>query len=555
MKFMTCRPAASRCCQLALLLLVASLAAVGCAGPPTATDVSLRLNDNPAAPLAGILRVAADRPVTVSLEIDDGETVTAVAPVQAASAEIEMPVLGLLPDTLHTVTATITDERGRATRLEPLELQTQPLPEDFPPIRVPVRRPQAMEPGPTMIQVFRWIPDQPGEDDPDWGLAFAADAEGRVRWYYKQDFGFLEVRRMRTGNLLLFGEAGILFEVDMLGNVVASWSTRLAKEEDRYEGSIEVAVDTFHHDVLELPSGNFLALSTEARYFDSYPSEYPPGTAREACHVIGDVIAEFTREGDVVRQVKVLDLLDPERLGRGSLSTNFYEDEYEEVLDEPGRDWSHSNAIYYLEEEDAVVVSSNMQSAHYKVSLATGELEWILGDPTGWKEPWASLLLEPRGEVGWTYHQHGTERTQRGTWLVFDNGSERAIPPEPEMPPEDRYSRVVEFRIDDEARTVEQVWVYGPEQEWFLSPFISDADDLPETGNVLVTDGGRFADKDGNPVFTFGGRNWARVFEISHGDSPEKFWELVIDDPSRGYSIYRAQRFRSLYPSLDRPTG
>jgi len=189
------------------------------------------------------------------------------------------------------------------------------------------------------------------------------------------------------------------------------------------------------------------------------------------------------------------------------------------------------------------------------VDLETGELQWLMGDPSGWQEPWASKLLTPKGDVAWTYHQHGIDPTPDGTWLIFDNGSERAIPPDPEMPLEERFSRVVEYRVDEEEGTVEQVWVYGPEQEWFMSPFISDADFLPETGNVLITDGGRFVDQDGNQQRTFGGRNWARVLEVTRDEAKEKLWELVIDDPSRGYSIYRAQRFVSLYPSLDRPTG
>ena len=54
---------------------------------------------------------------------------------------------------------------------------------------------------------------------------------------------------------------------------------------------------------------------------------------------------------------------------------------------------------------------------------------------------------------------------------------------------------------------------------------------------------------------TFGGRHWARILEVTYGESSEKVWEMVIDDPSARYSIYRAQRFRSLYPKLDRPTG
>ena len=41
----------------------------GCAGPPTARDVTLTASPNPNAPLAGILTFASDRPVVPSLLI------------------------------------------------------------------------------------------------------------------------------------------------------------------------------------------------------------------------------------------------------------------------------------------------------------------------------------------------------------------------------------------------------------------------------------------------------------------------------------------------------
>ena len=56
-------------------------------------------------------------------------------------------------------------------------------------------------------------------------------------------------------------------------------------------------------------------------------------------------------------------------------------------------------------------------------------------------------------------------------------------------------------------------------------------------------------------MVTFGGRQWARILEVTYGPETKKIWELVIDDPNARYSVYRAQRLRSLYPKLDRPTG
>ena len=539
---------------LALAVGVWGLMTLGCSGPPVASDVTLTPNPNPNAPLVGILTFTSDRPVVPTLVIDDGEHQQTVTPDEEPRTEHETLVLGLRPARRHTVTVTIRDERGRESVLEPLAIETPPLPDDFPPIVVTHSRVAAMEPGVTMFSVFRWT--DPTELDSDWGVAAAVDEEGDVLWYLKTGFLLDEPRRMRNGNLIFGGKKdGRLFEVDMLGNVVEEWHSSGAVVGELPEGSVPVATDMFHHDVIELPSRNFLGLGLEVRSFDDFPAEYPPGTKRAPAEVAGDVIIEFTRDGTTVRQWSVVDILDPERLGDGSLNRDFYDDIYEDRYDPMPFDITHSNAIYYVEEEDTVLVSAFRQCTIYKVDMATGELVWLLSDPIGWREPWSEKLLQPKGDVIWPCHQHGVEMTPRGTVLLYDNGGARRIPPQEPQPEEERFSRAVEYRVDEEAGTVEEIWSYGPEQERFVSPFISDADHLPETGNVLITDGGRFAGPDGEPMATFGGRQWARFLEVTYGDATEKIWELVIDDPDSRYSVYRAQRFRSLYPKLDRPTG
>ncbi|HUP25087.1 MAG TPA: aryl-sulfate sulfotransferase [Thermoanaerobaculia bacterium] len=537
-----------------LALLPALLLLLACAGPPVAENVELRANPNERAPLAGILSFTADRPVVPTLVIDDGEHRETVTPDPEPRAVHELPVLGLRPGRRHTVEVTIRDERGRETALPPLELEAPPLPDDFPPIAVTVRRPAAMEPGFTIMDVFRWT--GPFDDDKTWGMAIAVDAEGEVRWYYRADFAVDEPRRLRNGNLFFGGARdGRMFEIDMLGNVVREWHTARVVLDPLPEGSIAVDTDTFHHDVIELPSGNFLGLGLEVRPFDDYPAEYPPGTKRAAAKVAGDDLIEFRPDGTTVRRWSILDVLDPYRIAYGSLDRSFYEDLYEGKHDPLPYDLLHTNAVYYLEDEDAAVLSSYRQCVLYKVNLATGELEWLLGDPVGWNEPWSDKLLQPKGEVVWPCHQHGIERTPRGTWLLYDNGGSRSFPPDEGLAADARYSRAIEYRVDEAARTVEEVWSWGPDQEWFMSPFISDADHLPETGNVLITDGGRIVGADGKQLTSFGGRHWARILEVTYGEGSEKVWEMVIDDPAMPYSVYRAQRLRSLYPKLDRPTG
>jgi arylsulfate sulfotransferase len=211
--------------------------------------------------------------------------------------------------------------------------------------------------------------------------------------------------------------------------------------------------------------------------------------------------------------------------------------------------------VFYEGSDDSIIVSLRHQDAVVKFSRETGEMIWIHGTHQGWKDRWKPFLLEPQGELEWQYHEHAARTTPQGTLLLFDNGNNRAWPPEQKQEAMDSYSRVVEYVIDPEAKTVSQVWKYGgPGDEIFFSPFISEADPLPATGNVLVTDGGRIRDKNGNVSDDIrGGHHWARIAEVTHANPPEKVFELVIDSPKSdpiGWSVYRSERLPSLYRGL-----
>lgn len=125
----------------------------------------------------------------------------------------------------------------------------------------------------------------------------------------------------------------------------------------------------------------------------------------------------------------------------------------------------------------------------------------------------------------WPFHQHAAEVTQSGSVLIFDNGNFRALPPQTPMAGSEAYSRAVEYMIDAQAKTVAQIWSYGgPGEDAFFSPFISEADRLPVTGNVLITDGGRVEDEQGKQTDQIvGGNHWARIVEVTRSEDLRRF--------------------------------
>lgn len=534
---------------------VAIVAAVaGCSTPAPPLQVSglaVEPNPNERVPLAAILTCKTDRPTQASLTISDGVNPETVMPPTEFATNHELPVLGLRPGREHTISIALVDKEGSITQTEPLSYTTEPLPEGFPPIERRVSRPAKMEPGYTFFNAFRWS----GFDlDRDYGVFIAVDAQGEVVWYYQAPHPVDEARRYPNGNLVYtHGREGYMVEIDMLGNEVRRWhSTGIPK--DPPEGSIPVETDTFHHDLDIMPDGDFLMLSTEVREFQNYPSrETDPEAERRTAELIGDVIVEFNRDGVIQKQWHLLDILDPYRIGYGSLSTNFYAAVYKNVLEEPAKDWSHTNSIVYDEQDDAILISIYHQDAVIKLDYDTGEPQWILGPHANWGEKWRQYLLEPINGDGWkwNYHQHAASFTPQRTVLMYDNGTHGASAFEDKPPQESLYSRVVEFKVDEENMTVEKVWSYGgPEDEMFFSSFICGAEWMPETGNVLVADGGRTRTKDGKDgASPIAGHHWARVFEVTHESPAEKVWEIVIDDPEMGWAVYRSVRYPSLYPN------
>lgn len=531
-------------------LFVAALLLTGWAHAVKISDINLSPNSNPSAPLAGILTFKTDAPTVATITVSDGTREITGTPTQSPATDHKLPVLGLRPGRENTVTFSVKDNGGNTAKATAGVLTTDPLPDGFPPVELRMARPRKMEPGFTFVPLFRW----PGvEPQDDYGLVYALDARGEVVWYLHTDYAFGEVFKNKAGNLVFqVGRNGVMKELDMLGNLVRSWHSTGLPKDDLPAGSIPVETDTFHHTMELLPNGNFLMLSTEVRHFDDYyTTESDPEAERAPSGVIGDVLVEFKPDGTILREWKLFDILDPYRIGYGSLGTFFYAEVYQDVLEKPAKDWSHFNSVFYDAEEDAAILSSYHLDLVMKLSLKTGDIVWMLGNHSGWREPWKAKLLHPVKEpFRWQYHQHAAKITPDGNIIMYDNGTHGAPAFHDRAPREELYSRAVEFKIDEKDMSVEEVWSYGgPDDELFMSPFICDVDWMPETGNVLVTDGGRVRTRDGgDSTSVVGGKHWARIFEVTHESPADKVFEIVIDDPETGWAVFRADRFPSLYP-------
>lgn len=529
---------------------------LGCENaPPKIETVILNRNPNPSVPLAAILTVTTNEPTRAVAHLDDGERTWDVTSSDDLATEHTLTILGMRPGRMHHITAVATDAEGGVSESPPLPLEMPPLPADLPVTELIFADPARMEPGVTLFNAFALNDEGRGIDE-FGGVLYMLDQRGEVVWFYRTHMDVGDARRLRNGNLLVEAtRSNALVEIDMLGNVMQHWHPTGTDVGNPPDDSTPIATDTLHHEVYEMPSGNFLSLSTELRMFDDFPtSAEDPEAEASPSAVIGDIIIELERDGTIVTEHKLLDILDPYRITHASMNPGFWPDHYEPKVDDveatPLRDWAHANAIIYDDRDDSYIVSARRQNAVLKIARESGEIMWILGPFDHWKDPWSALLLQPVGDLEWQYGQHGSVFTGDGNILLYDNGGRRAGAYLEGMPLEERYSRVVEFAVDEEAMTVEQVWTYdGRPDNSFYSSFVSDADWLPVTGNVLITDGARRTNDNGVNADGEDTNYWARIVEVTHTEPAEVVFEVHLKEGGVGnWHIYRGERLSSLYP-------
>lgn len=101
-----------------------------------------------------------------------------------------------------------------------------------------------------------------------------------------------------------------------------------------------------------------------------------------------DRVIELDRQtGEIVWTLDIWDLFD---------------DTYKDMMD-----WCHVNAAIYYEKDHSVLISLRNIHAVISVDYDTKKLRWMLSDPKFWEgSAMTEYLLQPIGDVRWTYQQH-----------------------------------------------------------------------------------------------------------------------------------------------------
>lgn len=397
------------------------------------------LNPYKNSPLTALVIFKTSEAIAPTVEIKGKDEQTTISHKFPAATEHYLPIYGLYPDYDNTVTMfyEINGQQNTST----LSIKTEALPETVAKAEITTTSKEQLN-----NDLYFFMPS--GNN-----LAAAYDINGDVRWYLNQKTAW-DNNRLKNGHLLIGTERLMntpyymtgLYEIDLLGKIYKEYTIP----------------GGYHHDFFEMPNGNLLVASDNFTITND---------------TVEDYIVEIDREtGETVKNFDLKKILPTETTGNESYSSS---------------GWFHNNSVWYDENSNIVVLSGRHQDAVVGINYTTGELKWIIGDKTNWPESYDKYFFTPTGEgFEWQWSQHAAMVTPEGNIFLFDNGNNKSKNAESYTSATSSYSRGVMYRIDNNAKTIEQIYQYGKERgSDFYSPYISDVDYLA-ANHYLISSGG-----------------------------------------------------------------
>ena len=285
---------------------------------------------NPDNVLSATLIFTTTTPTTATLHIAGPGSDRLEPAATEPATEHEIAAVGMRADSTYELTIAVTDEAGQTASPPPVTFTTGSLPADIPPLVV-TSDPAEMAPGLTLFPITHRAdpPAVEGQPPPMLGLLVAVDAEGNVVWYHRAPSPIGDARLLDNGNILYeYNDMGAR-EIDLSGQVVREWAGILERGRlatDQFgrtiagPDAIPVETDSIHHEINQLPNGNFIALSTELREVSGFTTPMcgePADGFTGSYQLISDVIVEFVPDtGEIVNEWHLADYFDPIRQPR-----------------------------------------------------------------------------------------------------------------------------------------------------------------------------------------------------------------------------------------------
>lgn len=429
------------------------------------TEPVVRVQVNPSGrnPLAALVDFTTDIPCRVAMLVSGAE------PLEHAFENFgtrhTLPVVGLYAQTKNNVTFTLTDERGNYTRVLQV-IETEDTPDWVPTMTIEVIDTTKMQPGWHLAEIdaARIM----NEDFTSCPVMF--DNNGDVRWLIDMRDEPIQWAIERDGTLFRTGGMGFINHWNLLGSKVST---------------IRTPFNHLHHDIQIASDGTYVALIDR-------PGRYIIKNGQQLTSMEDYVVQIDKSSGSIVREWDLREVLDVQRIA---------------ILD-GGRDWFHANSIWWDAASESIITSGRNQGV-VKIDK-NNHLKWVISTHKGWGqagvesdgETLDKFLLTAVNSSGvaydrsvhmgeadapdgfsWPYAQHAAMVMPNGHIFIFDNGANR------NYSYNNNYSRAVEYKVDEQNMTIQQVWVWSGKNDGHFSSIISDVDYDPQTKNRLITSG------------------------------------------------------------------
>ena len=327
------------------------------------------------------------------------------------------------------------------------------------------------------------------------GFSVVLDKAGQAIWMSDNlnfnDSKIWATQFLLNGNIVGFGP-GVGYELNLDSEITFQTDENLE----------------IHHQFYKTKNNSYFFIDAEVQYHpcpDECDPEYPDIIPWQ-----GDKFIEIDESGNILWECSTFDYLslneyNPYWVERFMIQWDFGGN--------PDFDWTHSNSVYFDEDEGIVYVSIRNLSRIIAIDYNTKEILWHIGDSNFMDEVFFDYDFE-------FSHQHSAQVTDNNNLLFFDNGRFN----DPEL------SRCVEIGFDENFNSAELIWEYILSAD-MLTLSRGECDRL-NNGNTLISVG-----RTGN------------VLEVNNQN--EIVWHLnVNNDLGVETTIYRSDRVPNLYPNI-----
>ncbi len=450
-------------------------------------------------------------------------------PAPTSGGALSFFVAGMLPNTLYHMRAVVTTPDGQTVNDMDHTFTTTSIPaSQVPQLTVTTTPGATPQSGVEVLDLIGIYPNPP--------LA-VVDLAGNLLWSYQTQGTSSDtlqgVHLLPNGHFLMAisdsstdpitpvtiqpNTIKVLREVDLAGTTIKEESLNALNAALPKIG-VTYTLLTFHHDVIALPTGHWIALANILQ----------PCTGLTTCstnpNLLGDVIIDLAPQTDGTMQPvwtwSTFDHLDTSRAPMGY------------------PDWTHSNALVYSPDDGNLLLSIRAQSWILKIDYANGtgagDILWKLGEGGDF------TLMGGTDPTDWFYAQHGpafatTNTTGKFQLTVMDNGNTRLFPDGESCTADGQplcpyYSTGQLFEIDEDAKTATILTKYVPGEFSFWG------------GNEEVLANGNL-ESDFNAGTA---KATTDIFETTQASNQQVVWHMSFAKAN----AYRGFRLGSLYPGV-----